>query len=657
MGLGNSFASFVNGFASGRDIRHKWEDRADEKERQKVLDGYEAERQKRLGEAHGWDRDRHGWAGEQQDWARDQHGWSRETHIANMGVEADNNRVRDRQWDDFIGDRAAAASAWEAMQGGLGAAPAEAAPAVNLTPVTAQQPGPVERAASVSLGLPPEGREQNHNGRLLLPPMKAQGGYSIQPGAAVAPAPVQRTPAEGLGAAPAANVVGAVTQAIEAVAKTPAGATTVSTLPQLGIAPGQALTPKQMDQVADRSMRAYREKGASIYRDHLMQQGRFEEAQAFDTFISDAATQEGLRQWHRAGAAILSGDEATAVSAMADAFNDTNYNPSPFEVVKDQSSLIKDDLGETIGVRLVMRNRETGEVTVEEDQVDNVLQRLHYHIAPENAMARWQERAKPKEFRTITGAEAKALGLDPEKAYNLGSNGEVKAIGGGGVTVNNNGGSKFDDEFAKTDAAALATVAEAGLAATRNISRIEQLEALLDASPSGFAAAAALRAGEWGINTEGLDTIQAAQALINSLVPEQRQPGSGPMSDADLALFKQSLPRIINQPGGNKRIIDTMRAIAQYDAEGAQIVQQLRDGKINRAEAFQLLQGRRNPLDSFGDGTAEQSGSADEPTATAPTGNEPSPQHAGQLAPGHIEDGFLFKGGDPADPSNWEQVQ
>ena len=171
---------------------------------------------------------------------------------------------------------------------------------------------------------------------------------------------------------------------------------------------------------------------------------------------------------------------------------------------------------------------------------------------------------------------------------------------GGGVTVNNNmGGDQFNEAFAKGDAAMIGSISEAGIAAQRNLARIDQLESLLSESPSGFAAAAAQRAGEWGINTQGLDTLQAAQAMINSLVPEQRQPGSGPMSDADLALFKQSLPRLINQPGGNQLIIQTMRAIAQYDAEGAQITQALRSGQIDRAQAFQMLQDRQNPMAGF----------------------------------------------------------
>ena len=106
-------------------------------------------------------------------------------------------------------------------------------------------------------------------------------------------------------------------------------------------------------------------------------------------------------------------------------------------------------------------------------------------------------------------------------------------------------------------------------------------------------------AGNFGIPTEGLDDIQAAAALINSLVPAQRPPGSGPMSDADLDLFKKSLPRIINQPGGNQIILNTMRGIAQYDAMGSDIVQRFRAGTISKVDAFKELNNRPDPFANF----------------------------------------------------------
>lgn len=214
--------------------------------------------------------------------------------------------------------------------------------------------------------------------------------------------------------------------------------------------------------------------------------------------------------------------------------------------------------------------------------------------------------------RPMTPDERLSFGIPESDAtpYVMGPDGP-KAIGGGGVntTINMPGQDKFDEAFASGDAATFSQVSDSGLAAQRNLGRIDTLQAALEASPSGAEAVFKQALGERGINTEGLDTIQAATALINSLVPEQRPPGSGPMSDADLALFKQSLPRLVNQPGGNAQIIATMRGIAQYDAAGAQVVQQVREGGMSRAQGFAALQARENPLAGV-KATGDASGSA-----------------------------------------------
>lgn len=206
-----------------------------------------------------------------------------------------------------------------------------------------------------------------------------------------------------------------------------------------------------------------------------------------------------------------------------------------------------------------------------------------------------------------------------EGLYSLQPDGTISKVGGGGPSVNIDmgGAGKFEESFAKGDADRLAMVEDAGIAAMRNISRINQLESLLQTAPQGLEGSLKALAGDFGINTEGLDDIQAARAMISSLVPEQRAPGTGPMSDADLELFKQSLPRIINQPGGNRTIIGTMRAIAQYDAAGAQIVQELRDGRIDRAEAFRRLKSRPDPLAAVRNTLGSGGTTA---TAPAPTG-------------------------------------
>ena len=210
--------------------------------------------------------------------------------------------------------------------------------------------------------------------------------------------------------------------------------------------------------------------------------------------------------------------------------------------------------------------------------------------------------AVPKEKgRTVDAAVLRKMfpGAQIEDGlYNLKPDGTANKVGGGGVNVNvgDEGSEAFEKKFGQLDAQALADVGIAGATASRSLAQIDRLEGLLANVQTGMTANLKQIAGNFGIPTAGLNEIQAASALINSLVPAQRPPGSGPMSDADLDLFKKSLPRIINQPGGNQIILNTMRGIAQYDAMGSDIVQRFRAGTISKVDAFKELNNRQHPL-------------------------------------------------------------
>ena len=203
-------------------------------------------------------------------------------------------------------------------------------------------------------------------------------------------------------------------------------------------------------------------------------------------------------------------------------------------------------------------------------------------------------------YQMLSADQVQQMGL-PEGAYQQGPKGRISQIGGSGtnVTVNNGAG---ETAFAKTTGNELAKstneLAVAGDDARRNLGRIDRLEGLLSTAPTGVDGAWRQVASNMGFGElANASDIQAAQALINSLVPEQRPAGSGPMSDADLELFKQSLPRIINTKDGNKKIIDTMRGIAQYDVQRGEIARNMQLGKMTPEQAFEAYSTLKNPLD------------------------------------------------------------
>lgn len=156
----------------------------------------------------------------------------------------------------------------------------------------------------------------------------------------------------------------------------------------------------------------------------------------------------------------------------------------------------------------------------------------------------------------------------------------------------------------------------AGTKAASNLAQLNRLEQLLESAPQGMEGGWKGFVGQFGINSEGLDDIQAAQALINSMVPDQRAPGSGTMSDADLALFKASIPSIINQPGGNALITQTLRGIALYDQQMGQIATQVLDRSLTPAQGRAEMAKIVNPLDAFK--TASQRTAADVPEDVDP---------------------------------------
>ena len=182
------------------------------------------------------------------------------------------------------------------------------------------------------------------------------------------------------------------------------------------------------------------------------------------------------------------------------------------------------------------------------------------------------------------------------------------------VIENNIGGTdKFYDKLDETLATDMAGLITQGRNAQGNNARLGQLETLLSQAPQGAQGVVTQFAGSLGIPLEGLDEIQASQALINQMVPGQRPPGSGTMSDADLLLFKQSLPSIINQPGGNALIIQTAKAINEYTIEQARIAEQVANRQISPAEGRERQRMIPNPLQGFAGAPASASPASSDP--------------------------------------------
>jgi hypothetical protein len=199
----------------------------------------------------------------------------------------------------------------------------------------------------------------------------------------------------------------------------------------------------------------------------------------------------------------------------------------------------------------------------------------------------------------MTGAEVMKLvpgvKLNPNAPYT------VKRKGGQIVDIDAVGGMQpeltpFAEEAQKGDVKDLREIRNVGRAAERNMAQVERLGSLLDQTDTGIMAGLASRANALGLGDFRGDAAAAAEAIISQLVPAQRPPGSGTISDADLALYKASLPSIAARPGGNKLIIESMIALLEHDRKVGEIAQKALDQTITPSEAYSQMSALPNPF-------------------------------------------------------------
>ena len=169
----------------------------------------------------------------------------------------------------------------------------------------------------------------------------------------------------------------------------------------------------------------------------------------------------------------------------------------------------------------------------------------------------------------------------------------------GATSVNVGGDGTFQEHGQKELGRNYAEMAAAGRDASANLGRIELLSDLLDESDTGLSAGFLSRANQYfGVDFRS-GPAAAAEAIISQLVPAQRPAGSGVISDADLALYKASLPAIQNQPNGNKLIIGSMVAITKHNQSVGRIASRaLTDPNFSIQQAEEAIAALPDPFES-----------------------------------------------------------
>jgi hypothetical protein len=232
----------------------------------------------------------------------------------------------------------------------------------------------------------------------------------------------------------------------------------------------------------------------------------------------------------------------------------------------------------------------------------------------------------------LTAEERQSFGIPPTTPAWKTRSGEIKT-GAAGTTINNSVDVKGEQEYSKTIGKALGermdAVSKEGDTARTDQILIGQLRDL-GGQIKNMGAGAALqgRLAEFGIKVgDNVSEIEAYKSIVDKLTPQQRVPGTGASSDLDVRMFKSSLPGLVNTPGGNAIILDTLDAIAQDKAARAVIADRALAGELKPQDAIKEFRALPDPMAKFKE--ARKSGfKADAP---ASAGGAAPPQAADHL--------------------------
>jgi hypothetical protein len=152
---------------------------------------------------------------------------------------------------------------------------------------------------------------------------------------------------------------------------------------------------------------------------------------------------------------------------------------------------------------------------------------------------------------------------------------------------------------------------------------------------------------------------------INNLISQgQNLAGLSTPGSRDFAVLEATLEKMRNDSlrlnKGVQTEGDAIRAwneITKYMTDPAVVSEQLKRVSVLNAQAAQQrlqrinIRRSRNGYDAFNPAEIGYGGGVQTQAAPPPT------QQTGGVEPGTIEDGYVFKGGDPADPNNWVEMQ
>ena len=213
------------------------------------------------------------------------------------------------------------------------------------------------------------------------------------------------------------------------------------------------------------------------------------------------------------------------------------------------------------------------------------LQLRHSQLANEKAVRDLEGEG----FRPLTPEEAASLPKPPEgQIVYANRRGELKfgptPPASTTVNVDTKATGKGQEALQTKMAEQFVEMFTAGNTAADDLRTVTEMRELATRVKTGPEAVAKQFAGRWGIKTEGVSNIEALNAMINRIIPQQRVPGSGTSSDFDSRMFQASVPALMNTDAGNQLIMDTMEGASRNKMMRAEVAGKVISGQLTVQE-------------------------------------------------------------------------
>lgn len=195
----------------------------------------------------------------------------------------------------------------------------------------------------------------------------------------------------------------------------------------------------------------------------------------------------------------------------------------------------------------------------------------------------------------------------------------LKKAGATNVSVDTKGENAFAQEAGKSQAKRYDEIAASGQNAKQMLSDVQTLAELGNNIKTGKMAQAKAMIGPYadalGIKVDGLNEIQAFEAITNRVAPSLRVPGSGAQSDFELKNFLKSLPSLANTAEGNAIVTRVMGGLQQNKIAAAEIASRALAREITPAQADKMLRDLPDPMEEYR-AFIKNSGSGNSPART-----------------------------------------